>query len=447
MNLKMEKNKCFKEFVKYTFLSIFGTLGVSCYVFTDTLFISMGMGETGLTALNLSIPVYSAMYGFCVMMGVGGGTVFGIARGAGDHEKADGIFTSAAVFGLSVSVIFSLTGLFFSAPLARLLGADSSVFDMTNIYLKILLLFSPAFLMSNTLAGFVRNDGNPKLAMTATLAGSLSNVLLDYVFIFPLNMGMLGAVSATAASPVISICILSLHLIKRKNSFHFRIKRTNIRFALSCAAAGTSAFTNEIANAAVVIVFNMIILNLAGNTGVAAYGVIANLAIVAVAIMSGISQGMQPIISRSYGEKNDAYIRQTLKYGLVLALFLSAVIYAVFLIFPEPITAIFNSEKSAELQSTAVNGLKLYFSAVPFAAFNIIVCGYFSSLKKAVSASVISLLKGLFLLIPAAFLLSGLLGINGVWLSYPAAESLTAIVSLVLLIKDTSHHIVNDNDN
>lgn len=431
----MRKNKCLKEFIKYAALSIFGTLGVSCYVFTDTLFISMGMGEAGLTALNLAIPVYSIMYGFCAMMGVGGGTVYAIARGEKKYEKADGIFTSTLISGLFVSVIFSLAGLFFSAPLSRLLGADSAVFDMTDTYLKILLSFSPAFLISNTLAGFVRNDGAPRLAMTATLTGSLSNVLLDYIFIFPLNMGMTGAILATVASPVISICVLSRHIIKKRNNFHFKIQKLNIAVSLSCAAAGTSALVNEIANAAVVIVFNFLILNIMGNTGVAAYGVIANLAIVAVAVMSGISQGMQPIISRSYGEGNIIYIRHTLKYGLVFSLSLAAVIYVIFLIFPEQITAVFNSENSPELQTEAVNGLKLYFIAVPFAAFNIIICNYFAALKKAVPAAVISMLKGLLLLIPAAVLLSSFWGINGVWLSYPAAEILTAIVSLMLLIK------------
>lgn len=431
----MKKDTCFKEFIKYTFLSIFGTLGVSCYVFTDTLFISMGMGENGLTALNLAIPVYSLMYGFCVMMGVGGGTVYAIAKGEGNHEKADGIFTSTVVLGLASSAVFLFAGLFFSAPLARLLGADGTVLDMTDIYLKILLSFSPAFFMSNILAGFVRNDGAPRLAMTATLTGSLSNVLLDYIFIFPLNMGMTGAVLATAASPIISICILSLHIIKKHNHFHFKITKLKMGTALSCAGTGTSALVNEAANAAVVTVFNLLILELTGNTGVAAYGVIANLAIVAVAIMSGISQGMQPIISRSYGEGNRFYIKQTLKYGLVFALSLSAVIYGVFFVFAEPITAVFNSENSAELQGEAVNGLKLYFIAIPFAAFNIIICNYFAALKKAVPAAVISLLKGVLLLIPAAILLSRIWSIDGVWLSYPAAEILTAFVSLGLLFR------------
>ncbi len=430
----MKSNSCFKEFIKYTLLSIFGTLGVSCYIFTDTLFISMGMGESGLTALNLAIPVYSFMYGFCVMMGVGGGTRYAIARGEGSAEKADEIFTSTLTAGLLVSFVFMAAGLLFSSPLARILGADSAVFEMTDIYLKLLLSFTPAFLINNTLAGFVRNDGAPRLAMAATLTGSLSNVLLDYIFIFPLNMGMTGAVLATVMSPVISICVLSLHIIKKHNNFHFRMKGVRFFTALSCAATGTSAFVNEVANAAVVIVFNLLILDLLGNTGVAAYGVIANLAIVAVAVMSGISQGMQPIISRSYGEGNRLYIKQTLRYGIIFALALSAVIYGVILIIPEPITEIFNSEKSAELQGVAVNGLKLYFSAIPFAAFNIIICNYFAAMKMAVQAAVISLLKGLLLLIPAAVLLSFFGGIDGVWLSYFAAEAVTAGVSLGLVI-------------
>lgn len=442
----MKNKKIFKEFIRYTFLSILGTLGVSCYILTDTLFISMGMGETGLTSLNLAIPVYTIMYGLFLLFAIGGSTRYAIAKGERDIEKGNRIFTSTFLIGLILSVVISIFGLLFSAPLARLLGAEgeNGVFEMTDTYLKILLSFAPAFFLNNCFSGFVRNDGNPRLAMTATLVGSLSNVLLDYIFIFPFNWGMFGAVLATVMSPVISVLILSLHFFKKKNGFHFAISGFNIRLAFSCAATGTSSFVNEAANAAVVIVFNFLILGIMGNTGVAAYGVIANLAIVAVSIMTGISQGIQPIISRSYGEGNNVYIRQTLKYGLILALLLSAVIYAAFLIFPEEITALFNSEKSAELQETAVNGLKLYFIAVPFAAFNIIICNYFAAIKMVVPSAVISLLKGCLLLIPAAFVLSAVLGINGVWLSYPAAEILTAGVSVGLLLKYKNYNKVID---
>ena len=184
----MKNNTCLKEFIKYTLLSIFGTLGVSCYIFTDTLFISMGMGESGLTALNLAIPAYSFMYGFCVMMGVGGGTRYAIARGAGNADKADEIFTSTVTVGILASFVFMAAGLFFSSPLAKLLGADSAVFEMTDIYLKLLLSFTPAFLINNALAGFVRNDGNPRLSLAATLTGSHSKVLHDYFLNLPNNI-------------------------------------------------------------------------------------------------------------------------------------------------------------------------------------------------------------------------------------------------------------------
>lgn len=428
----MKNKDCFKEFIKYTVLSVLGTLGVSCYVFTDTLFISMGMGENGLTALNLAIPVYSLMYGCCIMLGVGGGTRYAIAKGEGNDEKANSVFTSTVVFGAMFSLAFFAAGIFFSGELARLLGANDAVFEMTKIYLRVLLTFAPAFFLNNILVCFVRNDGNPRLAMAATLTGSLSNVLLDYIFIFPLNMNIFGAVLATVISPIISVLILSLHIITKNNSFHFSIRGFKAYTALSCAGTGTSSLIGELATAVVIIIFNMLILELKGNTGVAAYSIIANLAIVAVAIMTGISQGIQPIISRSCGEGNYLYIKQTLRYGLISAILLSGIIYLVFFVFAEPIASIFNSEQNRELQQTAVLGLKLYFTAIPFAAFNIVICNYFAAVKRAVPAAVISLLKSCLLLIPAAFILSYLFRLNGIWLSYPAAEVLTAVVSLVL---------------
>lgn len=306
---------------------------------------------------------------------------------------------------------------------------------MTGTYLNMLLCFAPAFLLNNIMVSFIRNDNNPRLAMAATITGSLANVLLDYIFIFPLNMGIFGAILATVMSPVISIFVSSLHLIKKQNDFHFRLSLFRPFIALSCMSTGTAGFITELANGIVVIIFNMLILRLNGNTGVAAYSVITNTAIVATAILSGISQGIQPIISRSYGEGNYKNIMLTLKYGLIATIILSIAFYSAALLFAVPIASLFNGENNAELQKTAVNGIRIYFFGLLFAGLNILMSNYFASVKKAFPAMLVSLLKGFILIIPTAMVLSETIGIEGVWMSYPCAEAVTALTAAVLFLR------------
>ena len=169
-----------KEFLRYTALNVTGMVGLSCYILADTFFVSKGLGMTGLAALNLAIPVFSFIHGSGLMLGMGGATWYSIFRGRQEQDKSNRIFTHMLLTALATAFLFVLTGLFFSGPLTLLLGANEETFSMTHIYLQVLLLFSPAFLMNDLLTCFVRNDGNPRLSMLSMLLGSLSNILLDY---------------------------------------------------------------------------------------------------------------------------------------------------------------------------------------------------------------------------------------------------------------------------
>jgi Na+-driven multidrug efflux pump len=207
----MKAETLLKEFFRYVILNICGMIGLSCYILADTFFISNGLGANGLTALNLAIPIYSFIHGSGLMFGMGGATKYSIYRGQKECKNADKCFSNTMSIMFIMAVIFMLTGIFFSEKLTILLGADKGVFSMTKTYLQVILLFAPAFMANDTLTCFVRNDGNPKLSMIGMLTGSFSNIILDYIFIFPLNMGIFGAVLATGLAPVISLFILSNH--------------------------------------------------------------------------------------------------------------------------------------------------------------------------------------------------------------------------------------------
>lgn len=430
------KNKSqFKEFARYSTLNVLGMIGLSCYILADTFFVSRGLGENGLTALNLAIPVYSFIHGSGLMLGIGGATKYSIFKSNKENKNANTIFTNTLCLATVLSIGFVLIGIFLSKSLTTALGADSDVFKMTNTYLQFILIFAPAFIMNDVLICFVRNDNNPKLSMCAMLVGSLSNIILDYIFIFQLQLGIFGAVFATGLAPIISMLILSLHRIKRKNQFHFIKIKPSIKIALNTLSLGFPSLVTEVSSGIVIIVFNMIILNLIGNVGVAAYGIVANLSLVVVAVYTGIAQGIQPLISKSYGRNDIKSIKLIFKYAMITMSIISFILYLIIFFLADPIAKIFNSENSLVLQSIATNGLKLYFIAVIFVGFNIILPMFFSSMEKAFLAQTISLLRGLIVIIPMAFILSELAGITGVWLAFPITESLVSILGVILLFK------------
>lgn len=424
-----------QEFIRYVSLNIFGMIGISCYILADTFFVARGLGSSGLTALNLAIPAYSLMHGVGMMIGVGGATRYTVCRAQGDEKQAEQIFTHAFVLALIAGLLFLLLGLFASNPLARLLGADAQTFGMTQAYLKTLLCFGPFFVLNNLMLAFIRNDGAAGRAMVGMLLGSLFNIIFDYIFIFPCGMGMFGAALATGVSPIVSLLILSGHL--KSNRRGFRLRKTSIRptmFGAVCLP-GVSTLVSELSSGAVLLLFNLMILRLAGNAGVAAYGVVANLALVAVSIFNGIAQGVQPLASRSLGRGDTGALRRLFRYSVVLALAISSALYLVIFLFTDPLVAAFNSEGDSALAALAANGLRVYFLGFWFAGLNIISAAFFSAVERAQTGFILSVLRGFAVITPVLLLLAALFGMSGVWATFPVAEAVTAAVAILFLLR------------
>lgn len=428
------KNHCLKEFIWYASLNVLGMIGLSCYILADTYFVAKGLGSDGLAALNLAIPVYSFIHGVGLMLGMGGATRYSMLRSqeASGPAKSSIVFSHTLLFVLCFAALFVLTGILFSAPIARMLGADEAIFQMCHTYLKVLLLFSPVFLLNDMMLCFVRNDGAPQLSMAAMVTGSLSNIILDYIFIFPMGMGIFGAVFATGLAPVISLLVLSPFFLKKRNHFHFVKFRPVPQICKRIFSGGIPSLVTELSSGIVIIVFNMIILGLKGNSGVAAYGVIANLSLVVIAIYTGIAQGIQPLLSKYYGCGAHDRIKSVFRYAVFTVGALSLIIYGCVFAGADLITAAFNSEGNAALTAIAVSGLRIYFTAGFFAGLNIVLSVYFTSTDRARPASLISLLRGFFVILPMSFLLSGLFGVSGLWASFPASELLVTCVAVIL---------------
>ena len=429
------KENTLQEFGKYVSQSVLSQLGVSCYILADTYFIAKGVGADGLTALNLAIPVFSVMNGCGFMLGIGSGTKYGIMKGTGNEKRGDVLFTSSLCVVTVLAVIFMLVGLLAADPITVLVGANAEVYDMTRTYLQVILLFSPMFMINNLLGAMIRNDGNTSLAMTAMLSGCLFNIVFDYIFVFPMGLGLFGAVLATAVAPIISILILLQHFVKKKNQFRLIRVRPELRLVASAAGLGVPSLVTEVSSGLVIAVFNLLILGLAGNVGVAAYGVVANISIVVIAIYNGIAQGVQPLLSREYGRSQEKNVHRFLGWAMRLTVILAMVIYVGIYWNADVIAMIFNSGRDMDLQRIAVEGLKIYFTACPFVGANILFAIYFAATDQAAPAQMISLLRGLIVIIPLAFIMANVAGLTGVWMTFPLTELVVCVVACGLYKK------------
>ena len=388
-----------QKFFKYIFQSMAGMLGISVYILADTYFISVYSGADGLAVLNLILPVYGLIYAIGAMIGIGSATRYAIDRARG--KSTSFYFLSAVTWDILISIPLVLAGIFIPDKILQLLGADAGLTALGKQYLRIILAASPFFMSNYAFTAFARNDSAPAFAMLGSIAGSMFNIVFDYVFMFPAGLGLTGAALATAFCPLVTMIICSTHYLGKHNQvgFHFRAPS---------------------------------LLGLAGNVGVAAYGVTANLSVVAMCLFNGLAQGTQPLISESYGKGDHTQSRQFLTWGVIACLIVEALILVLTWSMTDPLIQIFNQEQNAELLHYAHSGLRLYFLGFLFAGINILLVAYFSAVAQPKPAIAGSLLRGAVAIIPCAVTLARLFGLNGVWLSFLASEMITFFAILLL---------------
>jgi len=423
-----------KNYVKYVSLNILGMVSIAICIFIDTYFISKALGVEGLTALNLAIPIYSTLNGIGLMLGVGGGARYASLKAGKRQQEANKVFTTALITGMVIAAIWMSIGLLFAKPIASAFGAEGQVLIMTTGCLQILLFLCPGLILSNTLAGFMRNDEKPRLAMISTIILSVLNVVFDYLFIFILDLGMGGAALATSLASICSLLFLLACWWSNKTNLSWVRGIGSLKRVKEICETGAPALIGELSSAIVMTAFNLIILNLKGNVGVAAFGIVANLSFIVIAIFTGISQGMQPLISLYYGQNKKKPLRTIFQYSLLTVTGFAVLTYGISFFFTDTLTSIFNQEQDLTLATLANEGVKLYFIGFLFVGFNVISTTFLSITGHVRMGLTLSLLRGGVLIVPLVMIFANLWGIVGVWLSYPVAELLIMIISSYYLV-------------
>lgn len=420
-----------KQLRRYLLPNILAMIGTSCYILADTFFISLSQGPNGITALNLVLPLYGLIFALGSMIGIGSATRYALGKGsnAPDYHL---YFSNSIIWTLLVGAVFVALGVAVPDGVLRLMGADDTILQVGHNYIRIVLCFAPLFMLNFTCTAFVRNDGAPRIAMAATLLSGLFNILFDYLLMFPLGLGMTGAALATGFSPVVSMSICLLHYLSPRNTIRLTPTLPSLRRLLSACQLGVVAFVGEMSSGVTTMVFNFILLHLAGNAAVAAYGIVANIALVGVALFNGISQGLQPLASACHGSGDTQGQSRIYRHSMFIGLCVSAVVVAVVVTFAGTLVAVFNSQHSAQLADYAIPGLRLYFLGFLFAGANIVKSGFYSATGRGRESSILALCRGVVAIVAFAFLLSHLFGITGVWLAFPTAELFTLLLGLVL---------------
>ncbi|MCL2864823.1 MAG: MATE family efflux transporter [Lachnospiraceae bacterium] len=420
-----------KKYIKYVSLNIMGTVALALNIFVDALFISIANGADGLTALNLAAPTWGILLGTSFMLGVGGGAAYMNRRATQNKKLANQAFTTAMVFAASISVLFMSLGIFFAPQIAGLFGASGHIFPMTTIYLRTVLIASPVIILSNTLGGIIRNDDAPRVAMAGNILFSFLNIGFDYLFMFIFEMGMFGAALATGLASVFHLLLYLIYWRSKQAKFQlckFKIQGNMLK---SICIMGAPSMIGEFSTAIITTTFNLVILGISGNIGVAAFGILSNLSFILLSIFAGMGQGMQPLASLYYGEKNKKNLQKVFRYSIFTALLLSALGYFTLFGFTNLFVNMFNYANNPILTTLANQGIPFYFIGILFVALNIIITNYLSVTFSPKLALFLSALRGGILVIPLILVLSRFFALTGVWLAYPLSELLTFLIAIL----------------
>lgn len=422
-------------FFHYLVPAICGTMVTSIYVLADTIIIGKRLGETALAALNIALPIYNIFFGLGLLCGVGGSVLMSICRGKGRKEEGNAYFTTALLLNACMWLISLAFCVVFMEDLAWLLGGTDETMPYIMDYIPYIIWGMGTYFFSSFLQTFIRNDGAPRLAMNGVIAGGVTNIVLDYIFVFPMDMGMAGAALATVIGSSLTVVILCTHFFSKKNQLRFSLKGVRPAFLGKIFSNGFTSFVIEAASGFTIFIFNLQLIRYLGNTGVSVYGIICNTAIVVICLCKGVEQAAQPILSINHGARLPGRILRVQSLSIKTALIICAVPVLLGLITPNLFTYIFLNP-TAEILKLSGPAVRIYFIGFLFMGMNMVFICYFQSVAKAARSLTLCLLRGCVLVIAFVYLLPVFFGSAGIWLAFPAAELTTMFIGIFLYARD-----------
>lgn len=433
MNLATDKET--KLYAKYLLPTICAMVFNAIYIITDTLMIGKGIGEAGLVALNLLIPAFSVYFGIGYLFGVGGSVLLSVAKGKNDVKEQRIIFSTTLLIATITGIIVSVVPFVFQNSFYRIMGATSENIGITREYGQWMFAFGWVYILQSVLNCFVRNDEAPRRSMAGTIVGSVTNMILDYIFIYKFHMGMQGAIIATVIGNSLNLLIAASHLLSKKNNLHFELKCVELSRMKKIIKNGASPCFNEVAWGMVVFVFNLQILKYFSNYGIVIYSIISNTLIVTNSFMNSAGNAMQPLVSYSVGAGNKERIKRFTRIGFMTITLFVIIMYGVIFLYTNGLIHLFVNP-SKKVVEDGIPAVRIYFLSLFFAMINVYFSIYFQATLHSAYAMIISILRGFVLSILFVIIMPAIFGANSIWWVMLAVEGCTMMATLWLLRRD-----------
>jgi len=406
-----------------------GILVMSLNILVDTIFVGNWIGSIAIAAINVVLPVSFFIAALGMAIGIGGSSIISRALGADNKERALKTFGNQITLTLLLTTAMVVFGLIFINELIPAFGGKGDIFEPAKIYYRIVLYGVPLLALCMMGNNVIRAEGKPKFAMIAMIIPSVGNLVLDYILINLLDMGMEGAAWATTVS--YGLCFLYVLWFFLSDKSELKINWThfglNTSIIKEMSALGFVTLARQAVVSVTYLLMNNILFNLGGEASVAAYGIIGRMLMFALFPVLGVTQGFLPIAGYNYGAHKFSRVRESINKAILYAGGLGLLIFAVIMIFPESIVSVFT--KDADILSETPHYMRWVFAATPIIAIQLIGSAYFQAIGKAVPALLLTLTRQGFFFIPLIFILPLFFGELGVWISFPAADVLSTIVT------------------
>lgn len=418
------------NYLKYAIPSAFAMLISALYTIIDGMFVGQGVGDNALAAVNIVLPFTVMLTGIANMMAVGGGALVSKNIGSKDIDKAVNIFRQVVKFLLIISVIISVITVIFTEPIVKLLGATDSLKSLSVDYLRYYALFCIPNLIGIALNSFVRNDNRPKLAMISTIAGAITNVVLDYVFIFPLGMGIKGAAIATGLGQIVTVCILLPHFIKKVGYLSFGNAKLEASAMKEVSSIGFPSFFGQASFSIIVFLHNIALSNFIGEVGISTYSIINYITTNIYMILLGLTFGAQPLISFNFGQKEKSKMLDVYKVNCISSLTVSITAAVICYVFGKPIVGIFTTDP--KIAALAYDAIRISCLSYIIGGINLNTVVYFQSIEIPKYSNLIYIFRSIIFLPVYLIVLPKVFGLAGIWGSVLASEITTYSVMRII---------------
>lgn len=416
-----------KIFLEYAIPSALAMCIASFNTVLDGVFLGRGVGDSALAAVNIVMPLTIIFFGLATMVSVGGGALVSKNFGAKNDNRAINIFRQVMKFLVITSLSLSVICVLFATPIVKLMGATKNLTSLSAEYLRYYAMFCIPNLLGLALGSFLRNDNKPKLAMIATIVGTICNVALNYIFIFVLGLGIKSAAIATGLGQIVTVSMMLPHFIRAKGKLTFGKAKIEKDILKEVFNVGLPSFFAEAAFSVIILIHNLILTEVVGETGLSVYAIINYITTNIYLVLLGVTLGAQPLISFNFGARKSEKMLEVYNLAIKTSLIISIVFSIICLIFGKSIISIFTSDKDImNMAYTALNMTNIAYYAI---GINLTTTVYYQAIETPKYSNLIGALRSILVLPIILIAFSKLFGVNGVWISMAVTESITTLVT------------------